>query len=157
MGEWTMQEMMNLVEGYVDLMKKAERGDATEAQCSEIWETIRRMAEGWEVIARQCHAFWEEVSTWRDAFVRKNGLAYSSEHKAIVRMDTEKPYLPPREFPPVWTSALDLEREKWAQICDGFDAVNPHIGQAAEVAKLLRSNVKLRGGRRRLFCAGPVE
>lgn len=26
MGEWTMQEMMNLVEGYADLMKKAERG-----------------------------------------------------------------------------------------------------------------------------------
>ena len=129
MGEWTMQEMMNLVEGYADLMKKAERGDATEAQCSEIWEAIRRIAESWEISARQCQALWEEASTWRGAFVRKNGLAYSSEHKAIVRMDTEKP-----------ASEIDLEREKWAHICDGFDAVGPHIGQAAAVAKLLRSN-----------------
>jgi len=101
MGEWTMQEMMNLVEGYADLMKKAEHGAATEEQCTEIWEAIRRIAESWEISARQCQAFW--------------------------------------------TSALDIEREKWAQICDGFDAVNPHIGQAAEVAKLLRSNAELSG------------
>jgi hypothetical protein len=33
-----------------------------------------------------------------------------------------------------------IDKESWAQICDQFDAVNPHIGQAAEVAKLLRSN-----------------
>ena len=145
MGEWTMQEMMNLVEGYADLMKKAERGDATEAQCTGVWEAIRRVAESWEISARQCQAFWEEATTWRGAFVRKNGLAYCGQQKAIVRMDTEKPYLPPREFPPVWTSALDLEREKWAQICDGFDAANPHIGQAAEVAKLLRSNAEVSG------------
>ena len=154
MGECTMQEMMNLVEGYAALMKQAERGDATEEQCDEIWESIRRIAESWEISARQCQEFWEEATTWRGAFVRKNGLAYSSEHKAIVRMDTEKPYLPPKEFPPVWTSALDLEREKWAQICDEFDADNPHIGQAAEVAKLLRSNAKLTGAAHE---AAPVD
>lgn len=33
-----------------------------------------------------------------------------------------------------------IDKESWAQICDQFDAENPHIGQAAEVAKLLRSN-----------------
>ena len=38
-----------------------------------------------------------------------------------------------------------IDKESWAQICDQFDAENPHIGQAAEVAKLLRSNVELRG------------
>ena len=129
MGEVTMQEMMNLVEGYAVLMKQAERGDVTEEKCSEIWEAIRRIAERWEIESRQCHLLWGEVTTWRGAFVRKNGLAYSEEHKAIVRMDTEKP-----------ASEVDLEREKWAHICDGFDAVSPHIGQAAAVAKLLRSN-----------------
>lgn len=44
MGEATVEELMNLVEGYVAVMKAAERGDATEKQCDEIWEAIRRIA-----------------------------------------------------------------------------------------------------------------
>ena len=53
MGETTAQELMNLVEGYAALMKQAERGDATEAQCSEIWEAIRRIAAMWETSAKE--------------------------------------------------------------------------------------------------------
>lgn len=44
MGDATVEELMNLVEGYAALMKQAERGDATEAQCDEIWSAIRRIA-----------------------------------------------------------------------------------------------------------------
>lgn len=53
MGEITAQEFMNLVEGYAALMKQAERGDATEEQCSEIWETIRRIAVMFEASTKK--------------------------------------------------------------------------------------------------------
>lgn len=53
MGETTAQELMNLVEGYSALMKQAERGDATEDQCGEIWEAIRRIAVMLEASAKE--------------------------------------------------------------------------------------------------------
>jgi hypothetical protein len=50
----------------------------------------------------------------------------------------------PNSLRQAWDAAKDaeLDKESWAQICDQFDAENPHIGQAAEVAKLLRSNAE---------------
>ena len=53
----------------------------------------------------------------------------------------------PNSLRQAWDAAKDaeLDKESWAQICDQFDAENPHIGQAAEVAKLLRSNVEVTG------------
>ena len=68
MGEWTVQELMNLVEGYSAMMKAAERGDATEKQCDEIWDAIRRTATGLEgsglkqeidVVRKQRDAWWD--------------------------------------------------------------------------------------------------
>jgi len=53
MGETTAQDLMNLVEGYSALMKQAELGDATEGQCGEIWEAIRRIAVMWEASAKE--------------------------------------------------------------------------------------------------------
>ncbi len=47
-----------------------------------------------------------------------------------------------------------IDKESWAQICDQFDSENPHIGQAKEVSKLLRSNVKVRGC---AICAVPLD
>ena len=63
----------------------------------------------------------------------------------------------PNSLRQAWDAAKDaeLDKESWAQICDQFDAENPHIGQAAEVAKLLRSNAELRG--RTPQADGPVE
>ena len=56
----------------------------------------------------------------------------------------------PNSLRQAWDAAKDaeLDKESWAQICDQFDAENPHIGQAAEVAKLLRSNDEVSGGPR---------
>jgi len=61
----------------------------------------------------------------------------------------------PNSLRQAWDAAKDaeLDKESWAQICDQFDAENPHIGQAAEVAKLLRSNVLVTGQP----LAGPVD
>ena len=57
----------------------------------------------------------------------------------------------PNSLRQAWDAAKDaeLDKESWAQICDQFDAENPHIGQAAEVAKLLRSNAELCGSPKR--------
>lgn len=47
---------------------------------------------------RRENALWKEVAAWRNAFVKRNGLAYDPERGAIVHMDTGREYLPAREY-----------------------------------------------------------